>query len=154
MQSRMESRHKQGWWWVSIIRDESEESKLVVWVCVREWYVGGWDEKDLRDYTATLSYATPLTCPPFNDDLTLIKNWSLFLRRSSAASVRFDNSYQQLVRLLYTRGYMPLFNGSSALGSKKRYCRPTMTELRFRTGFQSSRRIFRQTFPSRSTLGW
>lgn len=47
----------------------------------------------------------------------------------------------------------PLLSGSSALGSKKRYCRPTITELRLSTGFQSSLRMLRQTFPSRSTLG-
>ena len=48
----------------------------------------------------------------------------------------------------------PLLSGSSAFGSRKRYCNPTMTELRLSTGFQSSRRMFRQTFPSRSTFGW
>lgn len=49
----------------------------------------GW-RRLARDYTATLSYATPLTYPPFNDDLTLVKNWSLLLRRSSAASIRYE----------------------------------------------------------------
>ena len=29
-----------------------------------------------------------------------------------------------------------------------------MTELMDKTGFQSSRRMFRQTLPSRSMLGW
>ena len=48
----------------------------------------------------------------------------------------------------------PLFNGSSAFGSKNRYWRPTMTELRFSTGFQSSRKMFKHTFPSKSTFGW
>ena len=33
-------------------------------------------------------------------------------------------------------------------------CSPTITALRFSTGFQSSLRIFRQTFPSRSMFGW
>ena len=49
---------------------------------------------------------------------------------------------------------LPLFNGSSAFGSRKRYCSPTTTELIFKTGFQSSLKIFKQTFPSRSILGW
>jgi hypothetical protein len=50
--------------------------------------------------------------------------------------------------------HAPLFRGSSAFGSKNRYCRPTMTEFRLSTGFQSSRRMFRHTLPSKSTLGW
>lgn len=37
-------------------------------------------------YTETLSYDTPLMYPPFSEDFTLVKNWSLSLRRSSAAS--------------------------------------------------------------------
>src|SRR6266702_556847 len=49
--------------------------------------------------------------------------------------------------------FLPLFNGSSAFGSKNKYCNPTITEFKLRTGFQSSLRIFRQTFPSRSTFG-
>jgi hypothetical protein len=48
----------------------------------------------------------------------------------------------------------PLFKGSSAFGSKNKYCNPTMTAFKLRTGFQSSRRMLRQTFPSRSRLGW
>lgn len=32
-------------------------------------------------------------------------------------------------------------------------CNPTMTAFRFNTGFQSSRRMLRQTLPSRSILG-
>jgi hypothetical protein len=34
-----------------------------------------------------------------------------------------------------------------------RTCIPTMTAFRLRTGFQSSRRMFKQTLPSRSILG-
>ena len=41
-----------------------------------------------------------------------------------------------------------LFNGSSGLGSRNRYCNPYTIELIVRTGFQSSRRIFRHTLPS------
>ncbi len=37
---------------------------------------------------------------------------------------------------------------------KKRTCNPTITAFRFKTGFQSSLRIFKHTFPSRSMLGW
>jgi hypothetical protein len=49
--------------------------------------------------------------------------------------------------------FSPLFKGSSAFGSKNKYCNPTITEFRLRTGFQSSLRMLRQTFPSRSTFG-
>jgi len=60
----------------------------------------------------------------------------------------------KLGKVSESQGCKPLLSGSSAFGSKKRYCNPTMTELRLRTGFQSSRRMFKHTFPSRSTLGW
>lgn len=33
-------------------------------------------------------------------------------------------------------------------------CNPTITAFKFKTGFQSSRRIFKQMFPSRSIFGW
>ena len=33
-------------------------------------------------------------------------------------------------------------------------CNPTITAFKLSTGFQSSLRMFRQTFPSRSMLGW
>ena len=46
-----------------------------------------------------------------------------------------------------------LLRGSSAFGSKNKYCNPTNTEFKLKTGFQSSRRIFRHTLPSRSILG-
>lgn len=49
---------------------------------------------------------------------------------------------------------IPLFKGSSAFGSRNKYCRPTKTEFRLSTGFQSSRKMFKQTLPSRSTFGW
>ncbi|KAH6609485.1 hypothetical protein Trco_002831 [Trichoderma cornu-damae] len=32
-------------------------------------------------------------------------------------------------------------------------CNPTMTAFRFSTGFQSSRKMFKHTLPSRSILG-
>ena len=37
--------------------------------------------------------------------------------------------------------------------TEKRRFKPYITVLIFKTGFQSSRRMFRQTFPSRSILG-
>lgn len=55
--------------------------------------------------------------------------------------------------LLVREEKVPLLSGSSGFGSRKRYCNPTITALRFRTGFQSSRRMLRQTFPSRSRFG-
>lgn len=36
----------------------------------------------------------------------------------------------------------------------KQTCIPTTTAFKFKTGFQSSRRMLRQTFPSRSIFGW
>ena len=33
-------------------------------------------------------------------------------------------------------------------------CSPTTTAFRFSTGFQSSRKMFKQTLPSRSMFGW
>lgn len=36
----------------------------------------------------------------------------------------------------------------------KHTCNPTITAFKFRTGFQSSRKMFRQTLPSRSMFGW
>ena len=87
----MRNRHKQGV--VSIMGDKNKFLVGSMRVCVREGgrYECKWTEwrKLAPDYTETLSYATPLTYPPFNDDLTLIKNWSLFLRRSSAASIGY-----------------------------------------------------------------
>lgn len=38
--------------------------------------------------------------------------------------------------------------------SLKPTCMPTITAFKFRTGFQSSRKMFRHTFPSRSIFGW
>lgn len=101
--------------------------------------------------TRTLLYDTPLRIPPRIDVLTLCRNCSRFFRSSSAASVKHSQTSSCICQ---SKGTAPLFSGSSALGSKKRYCRPTITEFRFRTGFQSSRRIFKHTFPSRSTFGW
>jgi hypothetical protein len=101
-------------------------------------------------YFRTLSKGTPRTVPPPIAVLTFLLNPSLFDLKSSAAS---------------------LFRGSEAFGSRNkncwhmleqcqwtcqepRTCNPTITALRFSTGFQSSRNILRQTFPSRSILGW
>lgn len=99
---------------------------------------------------STRSYVMPFTEPPVMLVLTFRLKFSLFVLRSSAAS---------------------LFNGSDAFGSKnKNYhpcqhflipqipvmltCIPTMTAFRFNTGFQSSRRMFKHTLPSRSMFGW
>lgn len=102
-------------------------------------------------HLSTRSKFWPLTLPPPSDARTLRLKPSRFNLRSSAAS---------------------LFSGSDAFGSRKRNCvllafqlthgpskrvrtcRPTTTAFKFKTGFQSSRRIFRHTFPSRSIFGW
>ena len=47
-----------------------------------------------------------------------------------------------------------LFNGSVGLGDEKSNINPKSTSFNELTGFQSSRRIFKQTFPSRSIFGW
>lgn len=104
-----------------------------------------------RPYRSTRSYCTPRTEPPPIDERTFRLNASRLVLRSSAAS---------------------LLSGSDAFGSRKRNwtpyqhnppdqwtkekhtCMPTITAFRFSTGFQSSRRMFRQTFPSWSMLGW
>lgn len=104
---------------------------------------------------STLAKLSPFTLPPPIASLTLRLNPSLFAFKSSAAS---------------------LFRGSEAFGSRKRNyhiprsvhtlikphhttsikhtCKPTMTAFKFNTGFQSSLKIFKQTFPSRSIFGW
>lgn len=102
-------------------------------------------------HLSTRSKVCPFTVPPPSDARTLRLKPSRFCFRSSAAS---------------------LFNGSDALGSRKRNypqsvfhscyvgprieptCNPTTTAFRFNTGFQSSRRMLRHTLPSRSMLGW
>ncbi len=101
----------------------------------------------------TRSYDWPRMEVPRMEALTLCRNMSRFWRSSFAASEVGGRVSQRSTE----RGMQcdtPLLRGSSALGSRNRYCRPTITELRFSTGFQSSRRMFRQTFPSRSTFGW
>jgi hypothetical protein len=139
-----------------------------LWIRGRNWdrQYGQWmmSQRRCNYYTETLSYDTPLMYPPFSEDFTLVKNWSLSLRRSSAASANDANrsvgysNYLSSMPMITAKCYVlrnsPLFSGSSAFGSRNRYCSPTMTELRFKTGFQSSRRMFRHTFPSRSTFGW
>jgi hypothetical protein len=81
-------------------------------------------------------------------------------RRSSAASVeksvhkeRRNRQHRTLIMITH-QSNLPLLSGSSGFGSKNKYCSPTMTELRLSTGFQSSRRMLRQTLPSRSRFGW
>lgn len=108
----------------------------------------------LPTHRITRSNCTPLTDPPAIAVRTLRLKASRFVRRSSAAS---------------------LFRGSEAFGSRKRNypanprsarqlhptgsnsrkptCMPTITAFKFKTGFQSSLRIFKQTFPSRSIFG-
>lgn len=84
-------------------------------------------------YFITRSNASPLTFPPAIALLTFLLNRSLSLIKSFAAS---------------------LFNGSLAFGSRNKNCNPTITAFKLSTGFQSSRRMFKQTLPSRSMLGW
>lgn len=108
----------------------------------------------MKDHGAsTLSYCTPLMWPPLMEFFTLCRNCSRFLRSSSAASASRGRNNEEL-RIDTVMKHIPLLSGSSAFGSRNRYCSPTNTEFKFNTGFQSSRRIFKQTFPSRSTLGW
>ena len=103
-------------------------------------------------YRSTRSKSFPLIEPPAIELRTCRLNESRFVRKSSAAS---------------------LFNGSDAFGSrnrnyinplappqsqpipskKKLTCIPTITAFKFNTGFQSSLKIFKQTFPSRSIFG-
>merc|ERR1719464_901574 len=59
-----------------------------------------------------------------------------------------------ILRLVWSSCAASLLRGSSGFGSRKRYWRPYTIELIVNTGFQSSLRILRQTFPSRSILGW
>lgn len=98
----------------------------------------------------TLSKDSPRTGPPPMDVLTFRLNPSLFDRRSSAASL-FRGSEALGSR---NRNYWHMLEGCGWAGWGRRTCNPTMTALRFSTGFQSSRRILRQTFPSRSIFGW
>lgn len=81
----------------------------------------------------TLSNDSPRTDPPAIAVLTFRLNPSRLDLRSSAAV---------------------LLSGSLALGSKNKNCNPTITAFKFSTGFQSSRRMFRHTLPSRSMFGW
>lgn len=90
-----------------------------------------WRRKD--DHFKTRSNETPFTFPPAIEFRTFFLNPSLLSLKSSAAS---------------------LFNGSDAFGSRNKNCIPTITALRLSTGFQSSLKIFRHTFPSRSMFGW
>jgi hypothetical protein len=115
--------------------------------------VGKGSVKRFHEATSTLSYSLPLTLPPRMDVRTLEMNRERSLRISSAASVQQQSISNACINSDLKRN-APLFNGSSAFGSRKRYCRPTMTELRLSTGFQSSRRMFKHTLPSRSTFGW
>lgn len=47
-----------------------------------------------------------------------------------------------------------LFSGSPGLGSTNRNCSPRTTAVMDSVGFQSSRRMLRQTLPCRSMFGW
>ena len=75
----------------------------------------------------------PLTRSPRSDLCTFYLKRTGFSRNSAAAS---------------------WLSGSLGLGSRKRKIRPSMTLPTSRTGFQSARRMFRQTAPSVSMLGW
>lgn len=68
---------------------------------------------------------------------------------------RFPNTMVKMRSVAEINAWLvPLLSGSSAFGSRNRYCKPTITEFKLRTGFQSSRRMFKQTLPSKSTFGW
>ena len=74
----------------------------------------------------------------------------------STSPQNFSSSYDNKIRAMNTlRAILlaPLFKGSSAFGSRNRYCRPTQIAFKFKTGFQSSRRMLRQTLPSKSMFG-
>lgn len=119
-----------------------------------------------------LLHSHSLMEPPASDRLTDVVNAERSLRSSSAASVKKLRKVPAQMSASIPRSTLfphvlvlgnlplscicnqPLLSGSPGLGSRKRYCSPTITELRLSTGFQSSRRMLRHTFPSRSMLGW
>ena len=78
-------------------------------------------------------YLIPLTAPPLNELVTWDLKRDGFSRSSLAAS---------------------WLSGSFGLGSMKRKIRPKMTGFTPSTGFQSARKMLRQTLPSVSMFGW
>lgn len=120
----------------------------------------------LHVYFSTRSYVVPLIVPPLMAVRTFLLKPSRLLRRSSAASL-FNGSealgsknkncnFHQVSLIARTRyPTLPLYGRPRAEAHVPVLtCSPTMTAFRFNTGFQSSRRMFKQTLPSRSILGW
>ena len=130
-----------------------------------------------RLHLITLSKLSPLTDRPAMAACTFRLKLSLFCRRSSAASL-FSGSDALGSRKRNCSTYTLAAALSSPLNSnivdqdpnhsvplslllpyvKKVHprltCSPTITAFRFSTGFQSSLKIFKHTFPSRSMFGW
>ena len=75
----------------------------------------------------------PLTYPPFNVLLTSFSNTLISFIIYWAAS---------------------LLRGSLGLGSINKNKTPDIILYKFKTGFQSALRIFKQTFPYKSIFGW
>jgi hypothetical protein len=99
----------------------------------------------------TRSNVWPLTDPPPMAVFTFLLNPSLFDLKSSAASLfRGSDAFGSRNK---NYGYTSA-HASHEVNGERQTCNPTMTALRLSTGFQSSRKILRQTFPSRSILGW
>ena len=139
--------------------------------------------KTLANYLRTRSYTVPLTEPPLIAVRTFLLKPSRLLLKSSAASLlrgsealgSKNKNYQIVevsfiipltssVNLPYTppnpQSPQKLHEQSKNRGTSCwesllfHTCNPTMTAFKFNTGFQSSRRMFKHTFPSRSMFGW
>ena len=90
-------------------------------------------KKDLSEFQAWFfGKRMPLTMPPLIEFRTVVAKSFLSFTICSAAS---------------------LFNGSFGFGSINKKIKPRITELISSTGFQSERRMFKHTFPSRSMFG-
>jgi hypothetical protein len=66
-------------------------------------------------------------------------NLVLSFSKTFAASISRGSKFRKLK-----------FQKPSGFGSRKRKCKPVKIALRVKTGFQSSRKILRQIFPSLS----
>ena len=125
----------------------------------------------LLDYFITRSYCSPFTDPPLIEDRTFLLKPSLLILRSSAASLLSGSEAFGSRKRNYCMTSMSantpvqisldVFRESlyaGFLGNIPRFCQPTcnptMTAFKFRTGFQSSLKMFKHTLPSRSMFGW
>lgn len=120
----------------------------------------------LQVYFSTRSYVVPLIVPPLMAVRTFLLKPSRLLRRSSAASLfngsealgsRNKNCKWHQVSLIAHSRYISLLLYAWPRAEEHVLiltCSPTMTAFKFSTGFQSSRKMFKHTLPSRSILGW